>query len=139
MLPVYGLVQPLFEPLHDRLRSRPALVRAAVYAGGFTTIEYASGRLLRAIRGDAPWDYPHARLNLHGLVRPGYLPVWAAAGLGLERIHDRLVQRREPGGPLVAATHPGATSIWSPSRLDRRHRRGREFPSRRTMLTRRPL
>ena len=136
MLPVYGLVQPLFEPLHDRLRSRPALVRAAVYAGGFTTIEYASGRLLRAIRGDAPWDYPHARLNLHGLVRPGYLPVWAAAGLGLERIHDRLVPSTRR--PSAAADRAGG-DVGSPGQLDRRHRRGREFPSRRTMLTRRTL
>ena len=90
MLPVYGLAQPLFEPAHDALRARPLAVRAAAYAAGFSAVEYASGRVLRRLRGAAPWDYSHARWNLRGLVRAGYAPVWALAGLGFERLHDRL-------------------------------------------------
>lgn len=90
MLPVYGLAQPLFEPAHDALRARPGAVRAAAYAAGFSAVEYASGRALRRARGAAPWDYSRARWNLHGLVRAGYVPVWALAGLGFERLHDLL-------------------------------------------------
>jgi len=90
LLPVYGLAQPLFEPAHDALRGRPLAVRAAAYAAGFSAVEYASGRVLRRLRGAAPWDYSHARWNLHGLVRAGYAPVWALAGLGCERLHDLL-------------------------------------------------
>jgi uncharacterized membrane protein len=90
MLPIYGLSQPLYEPVHDALRERPAAQRAAAYCAGFFAVEYASGRLLRATVGEAPWDYSHARLNLHGLIRASYVPVWAAAGLALEPLHDAL-------------------------------------------------
>jgi hypothetical protein len=89
-LPVYALVAPLFEPLHDRLRPRRTRERAAVYAAGFSLGEYGCGRVLRRVRGAAPWDYSHAHLQLDGLVRAGYLPVWAFAGLAFERLHDAL-------------------------------------------------
>ena len=94
-VPVYGLAQPLFEPLHNRVRRRPRLQRAAAYGGGILCVEYASGRLLRRLVGRAPWDYGRARLAVGGLVRLDYLPLWAALGLGLERLHDRLT--RSPG------------------------------------------
>lgn len=90
MLPVYGLLQPLFEPLHDRMRPLPAVQRAAVYSAGFLAVEYASGRLLRRWVGEAPWDYSHARFHLHGLIRAEYVPLWAVAGLAVERLHDCL-------------------------------------------------
>lgn len=93
MLPVYALAGPLFEPVHDRLRARPLLGRAAVYGLGIGAVEYASGRVFRALRGAAPWDYAHAPLHLHGLVRADYLPLWSLYGLALERLHDALQQR----------------------------------------------
>ena len=90
MLPIYALILPLYEPLHDRLRDRAPAVRAAAYGCGFLAVEYASGRILRRVRGEAPWDYSYARYHLHGLIRPEYLLLWAAAGLALEPLHDRL-------------------------------------------------
>ncbi len=94
MLPVYGLAQPLFEPAHERLRRRSVPLRAATYGLGFAAVEYASGRALRRVRGAAPWDYAHARLNLDGLVRADYVPLWAAYGLLLERVHDAFARNR---------------------------------------------
>ena len=91
-VPVYGLAQPLFEPLHDRLRWRSPAARAAAYGGGILCVEYASGQLLRRLIGRAPWDYDGARFAVDGLVRLDYLPLWAAFGLGLERLHDRLTR-----------------------------------------------
>ena len=93
-VPVYGLAQPLFEPVHDRLRHRRAPLRAAVYGVGILAVEYASGRLLRRLVGRAPWDYGRARFAVDGLVRLDYLPLWGAFGLGLERLHDLLAGRR---------------------------------------------
>ena len=61
---------------------------------GILAVEYASGRLLRRVVGRAPWDYGDARLAVDGLVRLDYLPLWAAFGLGLERLHDLLTGRR---------------------------------------------
>jgi uncharacterized membrane protein len=93
MFPVYGLAQPLFEPVHDLMRGRvPAPVRALVYAAGFTAVEYASGRVFRAALGEAPWDYSRSRWNLDHLIRADYAPLWAMAGLGLERVHDALTR-----------------------------------------------
>ena len=96
MGPICGLMQPLYEPLHDALVERgvPAPARAAAYAAGFLGVEYATGWLLRRALGDAPWDYSYAEgRNVHGLIRPDYAPYWAAAGLAMERVHDRLAGR----------------------------------------------
>jgi len=92
MFPVYGAAQLAFEPVHDALRRRRAPVRAAAYGLGFTAWEFAAGRALRLIRGAAPWDYAHAPLHLDGLVRADYVPLWAAAGLAFERLHDSLAR-----------------------------------------------
>ena len=99
MLPIYGLIQPLYEPLHNTMRAArlPAPLRGGVYAGGFMTVEYLSGRLLRAGLGRAPWDYSYASRHIDGLVRPDYFPLWAAAGLGLERLHDHLTKEGRAG------------------------------------------
>ena len=94
MFPIYGLIQPLYEPLHDALRERvPPAGRGLSYGLGFLAVEYVSGRVLRAVVGEAPWDYSHARHHLHGLIRLDYLPLWTGAGLALERVHDRLTRR----------------------------------------------
>ena len=90
-VPVYGLAQPLFEPVHDRVRGLPRPVRAATYGAGILAVEYASGRVLRRALGEAPWDYSYARWHVDGLIRPDYFPLWAIVGLGLERLHDALV------------------------------------------------
>jgi uncharacterized membrane protein len=106
-IPVYGLAQPLFEPVHDRIRHRPAMLRAALYGAGFLGVEYVSGRILRWAVGQAPWDYGDRRLAVHGLVRLDYFPLWAAYGLGLERLHDVLVPpSRRPGGMVETPDLP---------------------------------
>jgi hypothetical protein len=94
MLPVYALLLPLFEPTHDALRSRNVLARASVYGAGFLAVEYGSGRAFRALLGEAPWDYSDARWNFEGLIRPDYFFQWAAMGLAMEPLHDRLVAGR---------------------------------------------
>lgn len=90
-VPIYGLAQPLFEPLHDRIRQRPLTLRAALYGSGILAVEYTSGRVLRRLVGYVPWDYSRARFGVDGLIRLDYLPLWAAYGVGLERLHDLLV------------------------------------------------
>ena len=41
-VPVYGLAQPLFEPMHDRVRRRPLAVRATLYGTGILAVEYGA-------------------------------------------------------------------------------------------------
>ena len=88
--PVYALAQPLFEPVHDRLRGRSVAARGLTYGAGILAVEYAAGRVFRRTLGRAPWDYSYARHNVDGLVRPDFLPLWALYGLALERLHDAL-------------------------------------------------
>ncbi len=93
MFPIYALIAPLYEPVHDAMRDRvPWLARGAVYGAGFLAVEYATGAGLRAWRGEAPWDYAYARFHVNGLIRPDYFLLWAGAGLALEPLHDRLTR-----------------------------------------------
>ena len=98
-VPVYGLAQPLFEPVHERVRQRPLAFRAALYGVGILGVEYTSGRLLRRFVGNVPWDYGRARFSIDGLVRLDYFPLWAAYGLGLEYLHDFFVSDDIGSGP----------------------------------------
>ncbi len=95
MLTVYALLLPLYEPVHDRLRGKPLLLRATVYGLGFLGVEYASGKAFRRLLGEAPWDYTYARRHMDGLIRPDYFFLWALAGLLAERLHDELTGARE--------------------------------------------
>ena len=92
MLPIYALAMPLFEPLHDRVRDRPAWARAIAYAAGIMAVEGGTGWLLRRRTGRCPWDYSgRTRWHVSGLVRLDYGPLWALAGLGAERLHDAMI------------------------------------------------
>jgi hypothetical protein len=101
MFPIYGAIAFLYEPLHDALRGWPWLGRAAAYAIGFTAVEWASGWAIERATGRCPWDYVAggARLAINPYVRWDYFPVWAAAGLLLEPVHDFLVRLT----PAIAA------------------------------------
>lgn len=89
--PLYGLIAPLFEPLHDAIRAWPFLLRGAIYVCCFWMVEYAAGWTLRRVLGQCPWSYAHCRFNLHGLVRWDFFPLWFGFGMLLEYLHDRLM------------------------------------------------
>lgn len=93
MLPIYSMLLPLYEPLHEALRERSVVTRGTVYGLGFLAVEYAGGLGFRRFLGDAPWDYSDARYNLDGLIRPDYFFQWALMGLALEPLHDLLTDR----------------------------------------------
>ena len=95
MFPIYGLIAPLYEPLHTHLRAanQPWFARGGIYAVGIMAIEISSGWLIERLTGAIPWDYrTSTRWQWRGLTRIDYLPLWFVVGLGLEPLHDRLVQ-----------------------------------------------
>ena len=108
MLPIYGLIGPLYEPVHSHLRGRPWPLRALAYAAGFLSVEVITGLLLVRLTGRCPWDYTgKTRWQLGGITRFDYAPLWAGLGLALEPLHDALVRltpaiweafRRQDGG-----------------------------------------
>lgn len=119
MAPIYALALPLFEPAHDRVRHRPAWLRAALYASGILAAEGATGWALRRATGRCPWDYSgRTRWHVAGLVRLDYAPFWALTGLGAERLHDAMAgaagQRTQSGRRHDAAGKPEAETRAKP-------------------------
>ena len=93
MVVLYGLAMPLFEPIHDRVRDRPAWQRGAIYAAGIIGVEAISGLAWRWRTGRVPWEY-RSGLSVSGVTRLDYAPGWAIVGLAAERLHDALTERR---------------------------------------------
>jgi len=89
MFPIYGLAI-LFEPIHDRIRAWPVIIRGGVYTLLIFIIEYLAGWTLQNIIGVCPWDYGDSTFSIDGFIRLDYAPAWFAAGLIFERIHDLL-------------------------------------------------
>jgi uncharacterized membrane protein len=95
MLPIYGLIAPLYEPVHDAIRACPWLARGLVYGTGIMVVEYATGWTIRAATGSCPWDYTgRSRWHVRGLVRLDYAPLWIAFGLALEPVTHTCDSRR---------------------------------------------
>lgn len=106
MLPIYGLVAPLYEPVHAALRAAGVAwpLRGLVYAAGIMALEVGTGWLIARLTGRIPWDYRgRARWQWRGYTRFDYAPLWFLVGLGLEPLHDFLV-RLTPA--LAAALAP---------------------------------
>ena len=91
---VYGLMAPLYEPVHDTIRDWPLPGRAAVWAVGFTAVELVTGWAIERATGRCPWDYVAAgqRFAINPYIRWDFFPLWAMLGLALEPAHDLLVE-----------------------------------------------
>jgi hypothetical protein len=87
MFPVYALLYPGFLFLLPLVGTWPWLARAALYAALIMLGELATGLVLRAALGEAPWEatYRGKRWCVLGLVRLDYFPAWAAGALVFER------------------------------------------------------
>lgn len=92
MFPIYGLIAPCYEPIHDWIRMWPWAGRLLVWAAGFTLVEWATGWLIARLIGRCPWDYSSYRWHINPYIRWDYLPLWGVVGLALEPVHDFLVR-----------------------------------------------
>ncbi len=88
MLFIYGMVV-FMEPLFLQLERSPLFLRGMVYMSLIFAVEYWSGLLLRLMRIEV-WDYYASALNIRGVIRMDYAPVWFAAGLMYEFMSKRL-------------------------------------------------
>ena len=89
MFPIYGMAF-LLAPLSRLLNGKSVWVRGSVYAGGIFLTEYLSGMFLKK-RGLCPWDYSHAKLNVNGVIRLDYAPVWFLTGLLYEKLLNKFM------------------------------------------------
>jgi uncharacterized membrane protein len=91
MFPIYGLLAPIGEPIHNLLRPYFWLWRGLAYLVGIWAMEYVTGWLIKKLSGKCPWDYSNFRGNFQGIITLEYAPVWFMFGLAFERVHDLLV------------------------------------------------
>jgi uncharacterized membrane protein len=89
MFPIYGLAV-LFEPVHNKIRKWPVIVRGGVYTVLIFIIEFSTGWMIKMLTGACPWDYGNRPFSVGGFIRLDYGPAWFAAGLLFERLHDTL-------------------------------------------------
>lgn len=89
MFPIYGMAV-IIEPVSQHLTKKkiPSATRGLIYAVMIFATEYTTGSILKKM-DCCPWDYSHAKLNINGVIRLDYLPVWFAAGLIYERMFKK--------------------------------------------------
>ena len=83
MFPIYGMAA-LIAPLSSHLKKYGTFTRGLIYMLGIFTVEYASGTYLKK-RGRCPWDYSDSPLQINGVIRLDYAPLWFFTGLFYER------------------------------------------------------
>lgn len=84
MFPIYGMAA-LISPIYIKIKHWPVLLRGLFYGVAIMVGEFISGSVLRFF-GVCPWDYSDSFLNIDGLVRLDYYPLWVCAGLVFERL-----------------------------------------------------
>lgn len=86
MFPIYATAI-IIEPIGKSLcrKKRNPLMRGGLYALCIFATEFISGTLLKK-QNCCPWDYSNAKLNINGVIRLDYFPVWFAVGLIYEQI-----------------------------------------------------
>jgi hypothetical protein len=91
MLPIYGGGLLAFELVHDAVRAAPWIARGAVYLALLYAIELGTSVVLARLTGARVWRWigPGA---LGGHVHLAMAPLWLAAALALEPLHDALVR-----------------------------------------------
>lgn len=84
MFPIYGMAA-FIAPISKVLKDKNALIRGGVYSLLIYVIEFGTGVLLKKFRA-CPWDYSKAKLNISGVIRLDYAPLWFLLGLLFERL-----------------------------------------------------
>ena len=87
MFPIYGMAA-FISPLSRGLRGKSVWLRGSIYAASIFLVEFLTGSWLKK-RDLCPWDYSKARLNVNGVIRLDYAPVWFLTGLLYERILNK--------------------------------------------------
>lgn len=95
---IYGLAVFL-EPIHNRIRGLSFVIRGGVYALLIIFTEYIAGWFLSKLIGVCPWDYGSGKYIINGFTRIDSAPLWAAAGLLFEKLHDAITLPQVLKGP----------------------------------------
>lgn len=84
MFPIYGMAS-LMSPICRLVKNKSTLIRGGVYTCCIFVVEFFTGSVLKKYN-ICPWDYSDAKLNIKGLIRLDYAPLWFGAGLLFEKL-----------------------------------------------------
>lgn len=84
MFPIYGMAAFL-APLCKFLKNRNILLRGIIYTVCIFITEFFTGSFLKKYNL-CPWDYSKSKLNIRGVIRIDYAPLWFLTGLLYEKI-----------------------------------------------------
>ena len=84
MFPIYGCAA-IIRPLSLLLHEKSTWLRGTIYMLIIFSGEFISGKWLKK-HGCCPWDYSKAKLNVDGIIRLDYAPVWFLTGLFYEKL-----------------------------------------------------
>jgi len=84
MFPIYGMAAFL-SPISKFLKNKNMFVRGGLYSFCILAVEYITGSLLKK-HDCCPWDYSKAKLNINGVIRLDFIPVWFFTGLLFEKV-----------------------------------------------------
>lgn len=87
MFPIYSLAG-LLTPLCRFLKNKSVMIRGVIYTFCIFLCEFLTGSLLKKYNA-CPWDYTDAKLNIKGLIRLDYAPLWFGVGLLYEKLLNR--------------------------------------------------
>ena len=85
---IYGSAA-LFQPLIHGIIKYPLFIRGSIYVLFIFLIEFIVGYVMTRLQA-CPWDYSHAKLNVMGIIRLDYAPLWFLVGVLFEYTHLRL-------------------------------------------------
>lgn len=88
MFPIYGMAAAI-APAYEILKPLNFVFRGLIYMMCIFAVEYITGTILKSMNL-CPWDYSRAALNVDGLIRLDYAPIWFCVGLLFEWILCRL-------------------------------------------------
>lgn len=89
MFPIYGSAV-FFEPLMNLILILPIAVRGVTYMLCIFLAEYYTGTALKHF-AVCPWDYSKNHLNIQGVIRLDYAPLWFMVGLVYEWVYRALL------------------------------------------------
>ena len=84
MFPIYGAAS-LLTPICKILKNTNAFIRGGIYTILIFLTEFFTGSLLKKFQA-CPWDYSKSKLNVKGVIRLDYAPLWFLMGLFYERV-----------------------------------------------------
>jgi uncharacterized membrane protein len=91
MFLIYGLAI-FIEPIHNKFRMLPVIMRGVIYVFVIFSIEYATGYILKSIIGVCPWNYAGNKYSINGIIELDFAPIWFVAGLFFEKLHNLLLK-----------------------------------------------